>query len=265
LEVNTGLYLNSSLEVFNGVIQVLTNDAYIAQFDGGFSISVQAGPRGKEGVITGINITSDVLTATYTGAGFSPGDVLYLTTLFDAPTNGKIVTVLTSSGTQFTATLVAANYNNPSVVSGEAVTEFLTASSTLTLPDITQGSGIAGGGFLTAVTAATNASAVGHLLFYSTGGVLIDSGIGGNTDIVFSNNTHGVEWVSGGDSILLSAQVPTGNFIISLPNVAGTVVTGGATTASATGGSSTLPANNQGFLEINLPNNTIVKIPYYNL
>jgi hypothetical protein len=264
-QISAGLYIESSVEIYNGVLQLLTNDGYIAQYDGGFGIFVQAGPRGAEAVTTSYSVVSNVLTVQSVNT-FASGNIVYLTIPADPVLNGQIVTVLATglSGTQFEATFVHANYSNSTP--GEAVTNFLKASTTLNLPDLTGGTSTPAAGFLTGITAAGNATAVGHLLFYSSGGLLIDSNIGGNGDIVFFDTSHGVVFENGGsNSIFLYAPTNSAGAVnIAMPDVSGTLLAGIATAASATAGA-IAPTDFVGFLEVNLPNGTVVKVPYYSV
>jgi hypothetical protein len=265
---STGLQINSSLVVDTGVITMQLNDAYLQFFDGGFAINVQAGPRGSEAIITAVSITSNVLTVQAIN-GFAAGNSVYLTIPSISFLNNQIVTVSATglSGTQFEATFVHANLASTPVPLGEAVTNYLQATSTLDLPDITDGTSTPNSGFLIGVTGATNAAAVGHLLYYSQGGVLKDSGIGGDTDIVFFNGlANGVVFENTpSNTILLYAPSNTsGNITVAMPAVTGTLVAGITTSGTAAAGG-IVPLNYVGFLEVNLPNGTIVKLPYYGL
>lgn len=58
------------------------------------------------------------------------------------------------------------------------------------------------------------------------------------------------------------------NGVVALNNLVKTLLTvfpiSGGTSATATGGAATLPANPVGFITVTLPNGTAAKVPYYN-
>lgn len=80
-----------------------------------------------------------------------------------------------------------------------------------------------------------------------------------------------MEWLdkgvpSGAQANDVSTKLQIGNQLLAqlVETVRGIFPIGGATSASATAGAQTLPANPAGFLAVTLPDGTAVKIPYYN-
>lgn len=104
----------------------------------------------------------------------------------------------------------------------------LAANSTLTWPDVNLGTSTPSNGYILAIRGADDATAPGHLLFYSTGamGVMADSTIIGNGgNITLPTNSNSYRWINtvNSDQGVLSMAAITSNRAYLMPDASGTV------------------------------------------